>query len=575
VSRPFVFVSCGATTAPLIPLLARRFTFVVPDAATAERLCAQGTEAVGWGVLADPRRMAELPAVAERLAREWRAGLEREPELFAVAGRHRADVLVPAVEELLRGRLATQLAVVEFGRALARSGRLAGVVVHEDVTAPVRALLEAVRPFGVPSVHVPHGVYADERLVGADVHGVAHTDVVAVAGEVEREWFLRRGVLPARLVVTGNPAWDPLCGRPRQSAAVLGLPPGRVVTVTTTWLGADSADHGGIRAAHERQLRAGLKAIASLQARHPDLHLVLKLHPSAPSGEEERLARLAAEAGARVGCLLRDRLPDVLAASDVLLTLPSTVAVEAVVAGTPVVAIEFFFDGDAVLTVPAEVGAIAAALADVLAGSGRSAGFAARRRQFVARYNGPSDGRAAERVARLVENLAAAAERRETDGAAALGERLAQAERLAESGAWAGTGLLLDDEPAAVADAPLAGRYWTLRGEALSRLGRRPAAERSFRAAIDAGAGARALAGLGLLLLEHGEHREAETCLLHATALDAGNDWAWCGLGVLAAARGDAGLATQHLERALAVNPANADARRALGIVRGRVGDAA
>jgi Flp pilus assembly protein TadD len=568
-TRPRAFVSCGAATAPLIPLLARRFGIVVPDARTAEHLNAQGIEALDWARLADPATLAALPGLADRLASEWTGALAADPAALAAGGRSCAATLLPALEALFRRALPGHLAIAEFGRALARRGGLAAAVVHEDVTGPVRAFLDAVRAAGVPTVHVPHGLYAEERVVGADVHGAVHTDVVAVAGEVAREWFLRRGVPPAALVVTGNPAWDHLCRQPRGSAATLGLTPGPVVTVATSWLGADSAHHAGAHEVHGRQLGASLAAVAAVQARGRALHLVLKLHPSAPAGEETRVARLAAEAGARPALVLRDRLTEVLVASDVLVTLPSTIAVEAMIVGTPVVATEFFYEGEAIVTVAAERDAIAAALHEILARGTASAEFAARRRAFLARYNGPCDGRAAERVAALVAHLAERA--RPAAAAAPPGERVGAARGLLRGGNAAGALALLETASGAEAD--------VVRGDALVRLGRAAEAERAFRSALAAGAGAPALAGLGLLLLERGAHREAETRLTQAAALDATSDWAWCGLGVLAALRGDGAGAIERLERALRLNPANPDARSALAVLRGDgargIGDAA
>jgi Flp pilus assembly protein TadD len=562
VSRPLVFVSCGGTTAPLLPSLARHFTAVVPDARTAEQLTAQGVEALAWTALADRERLTRVPTEAARLADDWTAALAADPAGLAFRGTPRADAVLPALDAVFRRALAAQLAVVEFGRSLARSGRLAAAVVHEDVTAPVRAFLDAVRCAGVPTVHVPHGLYAEERVVGADVHGAVHTDAVAVAGPVARAWFLRRGVPPESLVVTGNPAWDALVGRPRGSAATLGLPPGHVITLATTWLGEDSAHHDGVARVQARRLGAGLAAVAAAQTAAravAPVHLVVKLHPSAPAGEEAHVARVAAEVGARPALVVRDRLAEVLGASDVLLTQPSTIAVEAMILGTPVVAIELGYAGDAVATVPAEREAIRAALARALDGLAASAEFAARRRAFLALYNGPSDGSAAERVTALVRQLVAQARR--ARGATVGAARMAAARGLLHAGHAAGVLAQLDG--AAGADAE------TLRAEALARLGRAAEAEDAYRRAVGAGAGAGAMAGLGLLLLERGARREAERLLLQAAALDGASDWAWCGLGVLAALRGDGAGAVRLLERALDLNPANPDARQALAALRG------
>jgi Flp pilus assembly protein TadD len=321
---------------------------------------------------------------------------------------------------------------------------------------------------------------------------------------------------------------------------------------------------------HERQTVAVLRAVTLLRARHPSLHLVLKLHPSTTPDEEGRLRRLANEAGAAAPLFVRDRVPMVLAASDVLVTLPSTIAVEALIVGTPVIAPEFFYEGDAVRTVTADPDAIVAVLDRMLGGWRSSPEFARQRRDFLARYNGACDGRAAERVAAVVEDLVRRTHARRSPVAVpTLGARLGSARALVEAGRADDALALLEAGPTTADPPVLEAERLALRGEALSRLGRADDAERSFRSALAAGAGVRAVAGLGLTLIERGKHDEAEARLREALALDASCDWVWCGLGVLEALRGNGPAAVPLLERALALNPANGDARNALRIVAG------
>jgi hypothetical protein len=403
-----VFVSCGVTTAPLLRSLAARHTLVVPGVDLAEQLRAHGLGAVGWEALADPERVVALPVAATNRAEAGRAALEQvAAALFTFAGRRRAEAFLPAATRVIEEQLLEQMLVMEYGRSLAASGRLAAVVVHEDVTPTVRGLLEAVRPFGVPSVHVPHGVYVKERLVGADPHGASHTTVIAAGGAAQRAWFAARGVAPERIVVTGNPAWDPLCGRARSTYPPLALPPGRVVTFAASWVGRETPHHELIARQHARWTRAALDAVALLRRRDPGLRLVVKHHPSAPPEAEAAVQALAAEVGVTIDLALRGEAAPVLAASDVLVALPSTIVVESLLLGTPVIVPELDYEGDAVLTTEATGAAVAAAAGQVFDGWGRSAEFTARRADFLARYNGPSDGQAIARVVGLVEELIA------------------------------------------------------------------------------------------------------------------------------------------------------------------------
>ncbi len=566
-----IFHSCGVTNLPLVPLLAARYTLVLPAREKAELLCRKGARAIGWETFADPERARELPAAAARLARRWHEHLAPLGDgFFAFGGRPHGAEFLAALADVLPTRLERQLVVGEYMQTLAATGRLDAVVQHEDVTGAARMVLEAVRPYGVPSLHLPHGLYTDDHVVGARLHEGAHSDLIAVAGPGQRDWFLRRGVAPNRIVVTGNPAWDGLPGVARTSGAVLGLAPGPVVTVATSWIGDDVAHRRVVGRQHDRLTLAALGAVALVRARVPGLRLVLKLHPSAPEGEEARLRAMAAEADVAVDLVVTERSLAVLTASDALVTLPSTLAVEALLVGTPVVSPEFRYDGDAVLTVPGTADAMAGALLHVLDGWGRSDDFAARRRDFMAWHNGPCDGHAAERAVAAIEMLAAHARaRRATPSGASAGalrrECVEPARRLLAADAPATALVLLDAVPA---DSGLCAEVWTLRGEAHRQLGRADEAEGCLRHAIAERGGAAAHTALGLLLLERNARAEADACLRQATQLDPCADAAWCGLGVLAVLAGDVTTGILLLERARAINPENPDARRTLALLR-------
>jgi SAM-dependent methyltransferase len=563
-TRPLVFVSCGPTTQPLLVPLAARFTLVVPYAATVEALARHGIKAVVWSDFGDPDLPARAAAEARRMGAAWRTALGPHADRLSTFGGTRDGAgFAAAAAAVVERRLAEQLHVLELGRAMAATGQLAAVVVHEDVTCLVRAFLAGVRAAGVPAVHVPHGVYADHAVRGADVHGAVHSDVIAVGGPVQRDWFVERGVDADRLVVTGNPAWDRWYELAAAPPPALDVPAGPIVTVATSWIGGEMPAPSIVAADQERRLRACLGAVAAVQAVDPRVRLVLKLHPSAPPEEEARLGADAAAAGARVALATRGRLPDVLRASDVVCTLPSTLAIESVLAGTPVVVQEFRYAGDAIASVACTPEAIAGALRQALDGWKRSDAFAAARRDFAARYDGPADGRATARVADLVGELA---ERTAHVRGALPSPDLpidAARARLA-AGDPAGALRLLDG---LTDGGEIAAELLMLRGKALARTRRGPEAEAALRAAVAAGAGAAAHAELGSLLLERQARGEAAEHLARAAALDPASDAAWAGLGVLAALEGRNAEAADLLARALATNPANADARAALTVL--------
>ena len=562
--RPLVFVSCGPTTQPLLLPLAERFTLVVPYADTVEALARHGVRALVWTDFGDAELPARAAAEARRLAGAWQAALAPAADaLSAFGGTRDGAGLAAGAAAVVRERLADHLQVRELGRAMARTGRLRAVVVHEDVTGLVRAFLAGVREAGVPAVHVPHGVYAEHEVRGADVHGACHSDLIAAAGPVQRSWFVRRGVDAARIVVTGNPAWDRWYALAASPPPALGLPPGPVVTVAGSWIGSETPARSIVAADQARRLDACLRGVAAVQAEDPRVRLVLKLHPSAPAEDEAALAARAAAAGARVALATRGRLADVLWGSDVVCTLPSTLAIESVLAGTPVLVQDFRYAGDAVTPVACTPDAIADGLRRLLDGRKRSEAFAAARRDFAARWDGPADGRATARVAALIAELAERTTRlRAAVPSADLPVEAARA-RLAAGDAEGALRLLDGLADGRETEAELL----TLRGRALARTRRSPEAEAALRAAVAAGAGAPAHAELGSLLLERQARAEAAEHLARAAALDPRSDAALAGLGVLAALEGRSGEAADLLARALAANPANADARAALAVL--------
>jgi Flp pilus assembly protein TadD len=553
---------------PLVPLLAAHYTPVVPLAETVAFWARHGIETVEWGTLADPARQPELQAAAHRLAAEWYDRLELAADaLCSLAGEERGGEFLPAVDGVVRRLLAEHLDALSLGRALGQSGRLAAAVVHEDVTGLVRAFLAGVREAGVPAVHVPHGVYGDDALVGADLHGTSHTDVIAAGGPAQRAWFLRRGVPADRIVVTGNPAWDHLAAVVPRPAGTGGRGP--VVTVAGSWVGGGNAYRAFTQHDQDRRLCACLAAVGARQAADPSVQLVVKLHPSAPASEDERVRALAEASGARLDVVAREHLVQILVASDVLMTLPSTLVVEALLVGTPVIAVDCFYETDAVLSGPADPTVLCALLGRALAGWRTSAEFAARRQEFVARYQGCADGHAGARVVALINALAARprAARRPPTRVPPLAHRLAAARARMDAGDVDGALELL---PYALVSAAAAPAAWTLRGEALARGGRGREAEECFRDALAGGPWAPAHAGLGLLFLEQGREAEAAGALADAVAVDPGCDNGWAGLGVLAALAGHAPEATRLLTRALGLNPGNVDARNALRALAAR-----
>jgi hypothetical protein len=74
------------------------------------------------------------------------------------------------------------------------------ILLWNDVTALTKSLIFLGKKYGIPSLHVSHGIPYKTA-----VHGQIWADKIAVFGESSREWYLTNGNPPDKIVITGNP----------------------------------------------------------------------------------------------------------------------------------------------------------------------------------------------------------------------------------------------------------------------------------------------------------------------------------------------------------------------------------
>ena len=227
-------------------------------------------------------------------------------------------------------------------------------------------------------------------------------DAVAVWSPSSTKWFVSHGTDPARLVETGNPRMDPLVrsdrsavggttaagvglvGRPRLLLALSGL--SSAASVAATRLAVDSL------------------------SRMPEATLIIKLHPG--GGDWLPIRRIAKgtedKVKSRVRVIDRARLDSLLPWADLVLVHRSSVAVEALAAGTPVAIADVGGGSIADLELAAldlprvATGSDVATIAHQLADENERRGYLAARRRELELIAGPLDGRSASRTAALL-----------------------------------------------------------------------------------------------------------------------------------------------------------------------------
>lgn len=275
------------------------------------------------------------------------------------------------------------------------------VVTPDDSFWSPRLFTLLARHRGIPTLAVQQGFISD---LGVEWRFLT-TDRVAAFGPTSQDALLSHGVPVDRIVLTGCPRYDSLVTDERTGNGWrerLGLPLDAVVALLASQPDAPGAFASSeVRIAMLRSIRQAAEAI-------PELWLLVKPHP----GENPReLRQLFANGRTR----LVDRQLDIqqlIQACDVLITFHSTSAMMALIAGKPVLTVNFPGSGGSRLYADSGVAWLAESkdeieqyLRIVTAGEDGRPARSEEQLAFVQRWTYLPDGRAAERVADIVLQL--------------------------------------------------------------------------------------------------------------------------------------------------------------------------
>jgi glycosyltransferase involved in cell wall biosynthesis len=334
--------------------------------------------------------LAEYRRVAAAIDGRW-AALRADPPAFVLDG---VDVTERALDRLepLVVRSVPWLAVERL--ALARRLDVLSprwLVLASDQHRLGRQAVEVAAERGIRTLVLQHGL-PQYRLGFLPV--VA--DAVATWSAASDAWFIDGGADPARLVRLGNPRLDRLqrVDRVAQRAAVAARvgPAERRVLLTL------SPNEPSRNLAIVDRLLAWVAKDAAAR-------LIVKLHPGDGRWDDVRARIAAAPATERVTVAHREPLYPLLAWADLVVLHRSTVAVEALAAGTPVAIVrsDDATPDDALppaLDLPEveTAGDVATVLARIASDDERRA-FVDGRRAALETTTGPLDGASAARIA--------------------------------------------------------------------------------------------------------------------------------------------------------------------------------
>ncbi|MHA2067536.1 MAG: CDP-glycerol glycerophosphotransferase family protein [Candidatus Thorarchaeota archaeon] len=213
---------------------------------------------------------------------------------------------------------------------------IAGVLVHEDVTAEGRSLVALGRKHGVPTMHMPHANHFIQPDTG-DIHATTRAEFLGVAGNYMYNWYKIAGVADERMTRIGSPNLDKIY----EEAERIDQPHARrcfgfdqekpVWLYATSW--AQTTDAWG---EGQEDLFTGTKWFLQA-AREAGAQVLLKLHPHENAEHAQRYLELSEKAGL-YSVLTSHYLTHTLSASDVVITQGSSnLAVQATIMGKPVV----------------------------------------------------------------------------------------------------------------------------------------------------------------------------------------------------------------------------------------------
>ncbi len=293
------------------------------------------------------------------------------------------------------------------------------LAVNEDVMLLAKTAVLWARQHGVPSLHLAHAL---PMGIPTSIHRTLHADILAVFGGRGAEGYFDSGLAQNRVRVTGNPAWDGYApmklGRTairREICAKYKLDPSLPVLVyATSW------DANLTAALAERSFKEGLtqyfQTYSQVKAAGLDPQYVIKSHPHALGMDREIATALAQDAGipperfAYVG----DDTQKLILAADITISSHSNFALESLLAETPTLnlldesalRLGNCFDPDSGV-VEVEGGDLAEGIRKILADPSYRWSLVQAMQKKAPYYNVGVDGQAAQRVAALMEEMAA------------------------------------------------------------------------------------------------------------------------------------------------------------------------
>ena len=339
--------------------------------------------------------------------------------VFSYKGYELGDFFLPRLEFLLCDYLWKSAIWIEAGRAMIRRERPALVALSYETGTLSRAIINACHEAGIPTLGMQHGAFSnasDDYVRSPENHLPRFVpDKTAVWGERFKRIMVEDSAFSDdEVVVTGNPKMDFLVKAQslldkEKICSKYGLDPGRKLV-----LAAPTETIGRTQHLAKDRFFAGVLA-AKRELGH--YQWVTKLKPGAESKKYyQGIMRSQGETGL---ILTEDDLYPLLAAADLVITPPSSIAIEALIIGKPVIYTAFSDAEDyfphlvehEVVFPLYEIGNLPRMIESVMGLESSAAPAAEKLQDLLEEENFRADGRASSRVVEALGKLLEQSER--------------------------------------------------------------------------------------------------------------------------------------------------------------------
>jgi UDP-N-acetylglucosamine 2-epimerase len=284
------------------------------------------------------------------------------------------------------------------------------IVVAADVVEFEKTLVTVGNQKGVLSLVVQHGVTG---------HSVGFVPLSATKfaswGEISKNLLIEWGVPQDKIVITGAPRYDKISRKNSFNKEniynQLGLDSNKELIVFATQIAGGKISYANLHLSH-KEGKDLLCAMTNLMKKYPDKQLVIKLRAAEEEGITQKIVNESYLDNIKI--TLNINIFELVEACDLLITPWSTVGLEAMIAGKPVITMDLtgrvvphhvskrlYAKSGAAMGIYNEEDLIPA-IKDALYNEEVRKKLAEARKKFVYEYTYKQDGQASKRVADLI-----------------------------------------------------------------------------------------------------------------------------------------------------------------------------